>query len=221
MADKELENLARQYAETENKEVDFVDEAEREFVLARWTKDVTKVLRWLSKSYYIVSREKVNKMYEVALSNKNSQYISLQDTGIVQLSILAAAFGNPYLKNQNKNDMSMIEEKIDKATEEYTDSVLGLDYIGEVAVERAFKAGAKWALSHQWISVEDALPETNEDVLVMEVRGNYHNLGVAWCDNNHNGTVQWYSDDDDLGKEFIRFWMPIPPLPEARKEDAV
>lgn len=114
--------------------------------------------------------------------------------------------------------MSSIEEKMDKEAKEYTDSVLGLDYIGEVAVERAFKAGAQWALSSQWISVADALPVKLDDVLAMEVRGNYHNLGVAWCDNNPNGTVHWYSDDDDLGKEFIRFWMPIPPLPEERKE---
>lgn len=93
MADKELETLATQYAEAENKDVDFVDEAEREFVLARWTKDVNKVLRWLSKSYCIVSREKVNELYKEALSNKNSKNISLQDTGIVQSSMLEAAFG--------------------------------------------------------------------------------------------------------------------------------
>jgi len=59
MTDKELETLARQYAEEENKDVDFIDEAEREFVLARWTKDVSKVLQWLSESYCIVSKKKI------------------------------------------------------------------------------------------------------------------------------------------------------------------
>lgn len=79
------------------------------------------------------------------------------------------------------------------------------------AYYHGFMAGAEWQSRHSpWISVEDELPPKTKDVLVVEVRGNYHNFGIAWCDNNPNGTTQWYSEDENLGKEFIRYWMPIP-----------
>ena len=35
------------------------------------------------------------------------------------------------------------------------------------AYKEGFKNGAEYALSHQWISVEDALPEANENVLAL------------------------------------------------------
>ena len=36
-----------------------------------------------------------------------------------------------------------------------------------VAYKEGFKNGAEYALSHQWISVEEALPEANEHVLAL------------------------------------------------------
>ena len=35
------------------------------------------------------------------------------------------------------------------------------------AYKEGFKNGAEYALSHQWISVDDALPEANENVLAL------------------------------------------------------
>lgn len=122
--------------------------------------------------------------------------------------------------------MSKIEEKIDKASEMYVNTCINRCRLKDKRMPQfsgydlgtAFELGAKWALSNQWISVAEELPPKTEDVLVVEVRGNYHNFGIAWCDNNPNGTIKWYSEDDDLCKESIQYWMPIPPLPEARKE---
>lgn len=35
------------------------------------------------------------------------------------------------------------------------------------AYNRGFKEGAEYAISHQWISVDEALPEANENVLAL------------------------------------------------------
>ena len=35
------------------------------------------------------------------------------------------------------------------------------------AYKEGFKNGAEYALSHQWISVEEAMPEANENVLAL------------------------------------------------------
>jgi len=77
-----------------------------------------------------------------------------------------------------------------------------------------YKAGAAEALSHQWVSVEDAKPPYGERVFVMSIVNN----GIAWFDENSNGIGEWYAMDDNINLDFIQFWMPIPPLPEARKE---
>lgn len=108
--------------------------------------------------------------------------------------------------------MTKIEEKIRKAAEKYAESQRGLDYIGEVAVENAFKAGAKFALSHQWVSVDDELPEIDKEVLFLCEYGTF----IGYFD----GENIWFANG--LGEVFdVTFWMPIPPLPEARKEGNV
>ncbi len=111
--------------------------------------------------------------------------------------------------------MSKIDEKIDDAAREYAESEIGLDYIGESAVENAFKAGANFALSHQWVSVEDVLPEIDWKILTCRdiylCRDSYWVALCIW----DNGRFIETSD----GKVFMAtHWIPIPPLPEARKE---
>ncbi len=117
--------------------------------------------------------------------------------------------------------MSKIEEKIKNEANKFAEQEAEIGEIDRDALYKGFYHGAKWALSHQWVSVEDELPPNNEDVLVALVNGNYTFVGVAWCSKGSNGTKRWYSDDENLNMDFIRFWMPIPPLPEARKEGEV
>ncbi len=117
--------------------------------------------------------------------------------------------------------MSKIEEKIYEAAREYAESESGLDYIGESAVENAFKAGADFALSHQWVSVEDALPEIGESVLALSVSDGITEIGVALISEYPDRTLHWFSTDDCVTTYDIKFWLPIPPLPEARKEGKV
>ena len=61
----------------------------------------------------------------------------------------------------------ILKKRIEEAAEKYAANQTGLDYIGEVACEKGFIEGAEYALSHQWISVEEALPEANEHVLTL------------------------------------------------------
>lgn len=101
--------------------------------------------------------------------------------------------------------MKTIKEKIAKVAQEYAERESGLDYIGESAVENAFKAGADFALSHQWIDVEDALPEIDKEVLSICEYGT--------CIGYLDSTDMWLADGFGEVLDVI-YWMPIPSLPE-------
>ena len=61
----------------------------------------------------------------------------------------------------------ILKKRIEEAAREYAGNQTGLDYIGESSCEQGFINGARFSLSNQWISVEDALPEANENVLAL------------------------------------------------------
>lgn len=73
-----------------------------------------------------------------------------------------------------------------------------------------YLAGAKEALAGQWRNVADELPKAEQDVLVAM---GYGEFGVAWLSSLSNGTCKWYSNDNTLSLDNIRYWMPIPELP--------
>ena len=60
----------------------------------------------------------------------------------------------------------MTREQIEKEAMEHAESIPQSDERKEYSRED-FIAGAEYALSHQWISVEEALPEANENVLAL------------------------------------------------------
>lgn len=77
----------------------------------------------------------------------------------------------------------------------------GMELSYDEVAESAFEKGAEYALSHQWISVEDALPECSVMVIVKDKYGNYHTAYLS-------KKGYWIAND---GKEVIvSFWMPIP-----------
>jgi len=113
--------------------------------------------------------------------------------------------------------MTKIEEKIDKASESYVNTCLNRCRFHEKRMRQfdaydlvtAFEQGAKWALSHQWVNVDDALPEIDKEVLFLCEYGTF--IGYF-----EGGNI-WFANG--LGEVFdVTFWLPIPPLPEARKE---
>lgn len=70
------------------------------------------------------------------------------------------------------------------------------------AYNKGFEDGAEYAISHQWISVEDTLPKNGENVFAVDSDDAY----VAWFDETDK-TWQELSDG-----QFIvpTHWMPIP-----------
>ena len=56
-----------------------------------------------------------------------------------------------------------IEEACIAGSKQYSDT----SKYSKVGYLRGFNEGAEYALSHQWISVDEALPEANENVLAL------------------------------------------------------
>lgn len=125
--------------------------------------------------------------------------------------------------------MKTIDEKIRKAARTYGDtqvkSALTLNREPESSdrhikafnaynLETAFELGAKWALSHQWVSVDEELPPIQEDVLVMT----NERIDIAYREED---SIHFVGNMFDYDASQIVAWMPIPPLPEARKEGEV
>jgi len=112
--------------------------------------------------------------------------------------------------------MTKIEEKIDKAADVFAEQEAEIGTIDRDALYKGFYHGAKWALSHQWISVDEALPDKKSCECIC-----YDGERVffaKWIDDTPQGLSGW--DIAGLTKPPIA-WMPIPPLPEARKEGEV
>lgn len=94
----------------------------------------------------------------------------------------------------------ILKKRIEAAAVEHAESIPQSDERKEYSRED-FVAGAKYALSHQWISVEEALPKCSEMVFAKDRYGNYN---LAYLSKKGH----WVSDD---GKEIIvSFWTPLP-----------
>lgn len=65
MNEQEISKLAREYAEYVNSDMDFVDDAEHDFVIGKWTKDVAEVISWLLRDHCIVKKSEVEKEIDV------------------------------------------------------------------------------------------------------------------------------------------------------------
>lgn len=107
----------------------------------------------------------------------------------------------------------LLKKRVEEAAAKYSGNQTGLDYIGEAACEQGFVDGAKYALSHQFISVEEAMPELNEEVLVLFPDGTA-SVAVRYKTFNADGkdTIVWKNGDYTYDDSWIRFWMPIPKL---------
>lgn len=96
--------------------------------------------------------------------------------------------------------MTSTDKQIAQAAELYATMQKGYD----PAIRKAFIEGAVYALSHQWVSVEERLPELHEEVLTYTVNAIDENA-VAYYDGE-----DWYN----IYGEHIRphYWHPIPQL---------
>ena len=108
----------------------------------------------------------------------------------------------------------ILKKRIEEAAREYTSNQTGLDYIGETACERGFIDGAEYAISHQFISVEDELPEYDESVIVAFGDDDYSLLHRS----NNSNVLTDKNGFCNYGYKEVLAWLPIPKFETKDKE---
>lgn len=93
----------------------------------------------------------------------------------------------------------------------------GMELSYNEVAESAFEKGAEYALSHQWISVDEALPDDNEITLFIDQHGSMQLLTMADIrEQNKIWDMMLMGVSRDLLEESIVCldkivaWMPIP-----------
>ena len=118
----------------------------------------------------------------------------------------------------------ILKKRIEEAAGKRSFKYLSQDRIEELELgchyEAGFMEGAQYALSHQWISVEEALPELMERVLVAYRLMNRISICIM-------KRIPHDSADPDNGKwhwslvnhkEDVIAWMPIPKFEPNKTE---
>lgn len=103
---------------------------------------------------------------------------------------------------------------IEEIAKEYAHVNRGI-YVTEKHVEKAYIAGAEYALSHQWVSVDEAFPEDNRMVMVHISDINIIpdlSYCMAYYDNG-----AWQFPDDYYYDCKVTHWMPIPKLNNEKR----
>ena len=102
----------------------------------------------------------------------------------------------------------ILKKRIEEAAVEHAESIPQSDERKEYSRED-FIAGAEYALSHQWISVEEVLPKNGENVFAIDSDNAY----VAWFDETDK---DWHELSE--GQLIVpTHWMSIPKF-ETRKK---
>lgn len=103
----------------------------------------------------------------------------------------------------------MNEEKIKEAAYQYLSRVVSASDIAVhleiTGILRSFIAGAKFALTHQWIDAKVELPPVNRRILAAAINkhGQVKYIDVAW----YNGTdfLAWHNNEVIA----VTHWMPM------------
>lgn len=114
----------------------------------------------------------------------------------------------------------ILKKRIEEAAVEHAESIPQSDERKEYSRED-FIAGAKYALSHQWISVYEALPEYGELVLVKHkpiacVHDYQNNMSLAFMEKSPMGDrwiingMSWLVNKRNKEDNTVVAWMPMP-----------
>ena len=112
----------------------------------------------------------------------------------------------------------ILKKRIEEAADKHSFKYLSQDRIEELELgchyEAGFIAGAEYALYNQWISVEEALPEYEEDVLIAYGDDEYdlcHRSNSPDVLTDINGFCNY-------GYKEVLAWMPIPKFEPNKTE---
>lgn len=100
----------------------------------------------------------------------------------------------------------ILKKRIEEGMDDYADNLYPKYFSQHSRARVAFSAGAEYAISHQWISVKDALPEYNEVVIVA-----YGDDEYAFCHRSNSKYV--HTDNNNFcnyGDKGVLAWMSIP-----------
>ena len=78
-------------------------------------------------------------------------------------------------------------------------------------IEQAYEDGATEALSHQWVSVEERLPEEGQEVLLYDVNSIRHYV-IGWRRKKGDNKSMWALSNGFVEDKDITHWLPIPQL---------
>ena len=113
------------------------------------------------------------------------------------------------------------QEKIEKHFDELCEIASGLNPSipdeFRAAMKAAYVAGADYALDAApcWISVEDELPKTETEVLMVSSGS----TDILYGYRSKIGKNRWYCYNDDDFWHNITHWMPIPEPPKKGGEE--
>ena len=107
----------------------------------------------------------------------------------------------------------ILKKRIEEAAVEHAESIPQSDERKEYSRED-FIAGAEYTLSNQWISVEEALPEYDESVIVAF---GYDDYALLHRSNNSNVLTD-INGFCNYGYKEVLAWMPIPKFEPNKTE---
>ena len=105
-----------------------------------------------------------------------------------------------------------MKKRIEEAELAFADREYEVGEIDHDALCKGFFHGAEYALSHQWITVEEALPKNNEDVICLLKDGRMyimHRFEFSSDEYIWSAIIQ-ESDSICFHKDEVICWMPIP-----------
>lgn len=110
-----------------------------------------------------------------------------------------------------------IEQAAIDGSKHYNPNISKYSQGKQVGYMRGFEAGAEFALSHQWISVDEALPDDNEIALFIDQHGSMQLLTMSDIrkQNKIRDAMLMGVSRDLLEESIVRLdkivaWMPIP-----------
>lgn len=72
-----------------------------------------------------------------------------------------------------------------------------------------FETGAEYALAHQWISVEEALPEPEEEIVLFN-KNSIRHYEIGWLRKQKGySKSKWVITNGFVEDDDITHWMPI------------